>query len=105
LPELRRCVTAGEASRSDLVRRVIWLEGLTAAWMLIEATVAIASGVSARSLSLIAYGADSLIELASAGVVRWRLHLEMRRGMKFPESVERRASRIVGACCSRSRRT
>jgi len=41
---------AGEATRADLVRRAISLEGLTAAWMLIEATVAIGSGVSARSL-------------------------------------------------------
>jgi divalent metal cation (Fe/Co/Zn/Cd) transporter len=65
--------------------------------MLIEATVAIGSGVSARSLSLIAFGADSLIELASAGVVLWRLNLEMRLGVEFPESVERRASRIAGA--------
>ena len=65
--------------------------------MLIEATVAIGSGVSARSLSLIAFGADSLIELASAGVVLWRLTSEMRLGMEFPENVERRASRIAGA--------
>ena len=89
-------MTAGEASRSDLVLRAIWLEGLTAAWMLLEATVAIGAGVSAGSLSLIAFGADSLIELASAGVVLWRLNLEMRRGMEFPESIERRASRIAG---------
>jgi len=74
----------------------MWLAGLTAAWMLIEAAVAIGSGGSARSLSLIAFGADSLIELASAGVVLWRLNLEMRLGMEFPESVERRASRIGG---------
>ena len=65
--------------------------------MLIEATVAIGSGISARSLSLIAFGADSLIELASAGVVLWRLNSEMRRETEFPESVERRASRIGGA--------
>ena len=90
-------MTSAEPSRSDLVRRAIWLEGLTAAWMLIEATVAIGSGISARSLSLIAFGADSLIELASAGVVLWRLNSEMRRETEFPESVERRASRIGGA--------
>ena len=65
--------------------------------MLIEATVAIASGVSAGSLSLIAFGADSLIELASAGVVLWRLNLEMRQGVTFRETVERRASRFAGA--------
>ena len=65
--------------------------------MLIEAAVAIVSGVAAHSLSLIAFGADSLIELASAGVLLWRLEVEMRRGAEFSESVEKRASRIGGA--------
>jgi hypothetical protein len=32
--------------------------------MVVEAVVALASGVSARSLSLIAFGVDSLIELS-----------------------------------------
>jgi divalent metal cation (Fe/Co/Zn/Cd) transporter len=86
-----------EPSRSDLVRRAVRLEWLTAAWMLIEAAVAIGSGVVAHSLSLIAFGVDSLIELASAGVLLWRLHVEIRRGADFSEAVERRASRIGGA--------
>ena len=64
--------------------------------MLIEAAVALGSGVAANSLSLIAFGADSLIELASAGVLLWRLDIEMRRGAEFPESIEQRASRIGG---------
>lgn len=62
--------------------------------MLIEAVVAIGSGVAAHSLSLIAFGADSLIELASAGVLLWRLNVEVRRGGEFPEAIEHRASRI-----------
>jgi hypothetical protein len=91
VPELRH------AARSDLVRRAFRLEWLTAGWMLIEAAVAIASGAAANSLSLIAFGADSLIELASAGVLLWRLDVEIRRGAEFPETVEQRASRIGGA--------
>ena len=60
---------AAESLRSDLVRRAVRLEWLTAMWMLIEAAVAIGSGIAAHSLSLIAFGADSLIELASAAVL------------------------------------
>ena len=86
-----------ETTRPDLVRRAFRLEWLTAAWMVVEAAVAIGSGVAANSLSLIAFGADSLIELASAGVLLWRLDAEIRRGMEFPESIEQRASRIGGA--------
>jgi divalent metal cation (Fe/Co/Zn/Cd) transporter len=90
-------MAASEATRADLVRRAFRLEWLTAAWMLIEAAVALGSGVAAHSLSLIAFGVDSLIELASAGVLLWRLDVEMRRGAEFPESIEQRASRIGGA--------
>jgi hypothetical protein len=59
--------TIAKSARSDLVRRALRLEWLTAAWMLVEAAVAIGSGVAAHSLSLIAFGADSLIKLASTG--------------------------------------
>jgi divalent metal cation (Fe/Co/Zn/Cd) transporter len=86
-----------ETTRPDLVRRAFRLEWLTAAWMAVEAAVAIGSGVAANSLSLIAFGADSLIELASAGVLLWRLDAEIRRGAEFPESIEQRASRVGGA--------
>jgi divalent metal cation (Fe/Co/Zn/Cd) transporter len=64
---------------------------------MIEAAVAIGSGIAAYSLSLIAFGVDSLIELVSAGVLLWRLNVEMRKVVEFPESVERRASRTSGA--------
>lgn len=86
-----------KAARPDLVRRAFHLEWFTVGWMLIEAAVAIRSGVAAHSLSLIAFGADSLIELASAGVLLWRLNVEMRQGREFSESIEQRASRIGGA--------
>jgi divalent metal cation (Fe/Co/Zn/Cd) transporter len=51
----------------------------------------------AGSVVLTAFGLDSLIELASAGVLIWRLMLELRRGEHFSEEVERIASRIAGA--------
>src|SRR5258707_9412644 len=84
-------------SRADLVRRALRLEWLTAAWMAIEATVAIASGILAGSLSLIAFGADSLIELASAGVLLWRLQGELQQGVRFSHETERRASKNARA--------
>lgn len=65
--------------------------------MLVEAAVAIGSGMRAHSLSLLSFGADSVIELGSAGVLLWRLAVEIRTGSDFPEAVERRASRIAGA--------
>ncbi len=64
--------------------------------MLIEGAVAIGSGVAAHSLSLIAFGADSLIELASAGVLLWRLSVELKYGQGFSQAAERIASRVAG---------
>ena len=65
--------------------------------MAIEAAVAIGSGIAANSLSLIAFGADSIIELASAGVLLWRLRVEVQLGGKFSEETEYRARKIAGA--------
>jgi divalent metal cation (Fe/Co/Zn/Cd) transporter len=73
------------------------LEYLTIAWMAVEAVVAIASAADAGSLALLAFGIDSLIELASALVIVWRLNVELRRGQAFGERAERIASRIGAA--------
>jgi divalent metal cation (Fe/Co/Zn/Cd) transporter len=83
-------------SRTLLIRDAFRLEWLTIAWMTIEAAVALGSGIAAGSLTLIAFGADSVIELASAGVLVWRLTVEVRRGGTFSEAAEHRASRIAG---------
>ena len=86
-----------ETERAPLVREAFRLEYLTVGWLLIEAAVAIGAGIAARSITLLAFGVDSLIELASAGVLIWRLTVELRRGQSFAESAERLASRIGGA--------
>ena len=83
--------------RANLIRRAFRLEYLTFAWMIVEATVGIGAGLAAGSLVLTAFGIDSLIELASAGVLLWRLTVELRHGETFAESAERLASRIGGA--------
>ena len=82
--------------RAQLIARAFRLEWLTVAWMVIEAGVAIGSGIVARSVMLLAFGIDSVIELASAGVLLWRLTVELRHGRVFAETSERMASRIGG---------
>lgn len=84
------------AGRTDLVRQAFRLEYLTLAWMTVEAAVAVWSSIRANSVSLLAFGIDSVIELASACVLIWRLAVELRRGQTFAESAERTASRIGG---------
>jgi divalent metal cation (Fe/Co/Zn/Cd) transporter len=72
-------------SRTDLVRQAFWLEWLTIAWMVIEAAVALWSGFIANSITLVAFGLDSVIELISASVLVWRLNVELRHGQAFSE--------------------
>ncbi len=85
------------ADRVALVRRAFRLEWLTIGWMIVEAAVALTSGIAAGSLSVTAFGVDSVIELLSATVLIWRLSVEIRRGQVFAEEAEARASRIAGA--------
>jgi divalent metal cation (Fe/Co/Zn/Cd) transporter len=83
--------------RTAMIEQAFRLEYMTLAWMTVETVVAIGSGIAAGSLTLTAFGIDSLIELASAGVLVWRLTVELRHGQAFAENAERMASRIGGA--------
>jgi divalent metal cation (Fe/Co/Zn/Cd) transporter len=56
----------------------VTLEILTMCWMFVEGGLSIIAGISAHSTALIAFGADSVLELLSAGTVLWRLQLELR---------------------------
>jgi divalent metal cation (Fe/Co/Zn/Cd) transporter len=70
---------------------------LTIGWMVIEAGVAIGAGIRAGSGVLLAFGLDSVIELLSAGVLMWRLSVELRHGEAFSDRAERTAGRIAGS--------
>ena len=76
----------------------IRIEWISVGWMIVEAIVAIGAGVRAHSIALIAFGADSVVELAAGAILLWRLSVEAdgasgeRLGL-----VERRAERFVGA--------
>jgi divalent metal cation (Fe/Co/Zn/Cd) transporter len=82
--------------RAALTRRALRLEWLTVAWMIVEGAVAIGAGMAAASLTLTAFGLDSMIELASACVLIWRLNVELRDRQAFSELAERTASKIGG---------
>jgi len=60
-------------SRADSLRRGRVLEYLTLAWNLVEAVVAVGSGILAGSTALVGFGVDSVIESFSGAVLLWRL--------------------------------
>ncbi len=51
------------------LRRVAWLQSVTLAWMLLECAGSLYAAASAHSVALLAFGADSFVELLSAVVV------------------------------------
>lgn len=59
----------GETCRQQYDQQVMRLQIITVVWMLVECGVALAAAWSARSPALLAFGADSLVELLSATVV------------------------------------
>src|SRR5580704_9664583 len=50
-------------------RTIVSLQVVTLVWMLVECSVALFAAWQARSVSLLAFGSDSLVELISAAVV------------------------------------
>jgi divalent metal cation (Fe/Co/Zn/Cd) transporter len=59
---------------ASLHRRALCLEWFTVSWNIIEAIVAVGAGFIAGSTALVAFGADSGIEVTSAVVLLWRLY-------------------------------
>ena len=84
-------------THSSQLARGIQIEWLSAVWMVIEALVALLAGILAHSIALIAFGADSVIELVAGGALLFRLYVEANGGdAEGVERAERAASWIVG---------
>jgi len=70
MPELvqigSRTATCAPIRRSQLV---LWLQGVTLGWMVVECGVSLYAADAACSPALLAFGSDSLVELLSATVV------------------------------------
>jgi divalent metal cation (Fe/Co/Zn/Cd) transporter len=56
------------APKPQAITAVFWLQGITLAWMVLECAVSLYAASAAHSSALLAFGADSLIELLSATV-------------------------------------
>jgi divalent metal cation (Fe/Co/Zn/Cd) transporter len=82
--------------RPQALRRARLLNRVTIGWNVIEAVVALAAGVAAGSLGLVAFGLDSCVEVSGALVLAWRLAREQRTGCTQPD--DRRATRALAVC-------
>ncbi|MFI0352574.1 cation transporter [Actinomadura sp. 9N407] len=75
--------------RAVLARQVRLLVAATITYNVIEAVVAIVAGTIASSGALVAFGLDSVIEVASGAAVAWQF------SARTPELVERREQRAL----------
>lgn len=101
LAEMADAMGTGAASAAGgrhVQRIAVRLVIATMAYNLVEAGVALISGVSAGSLALVGFGFDSVIEVAAAGALLWRLDVEARGAARERiESTEQKVHRFVGA--------
>lgn len=70
-------------------RRAQVLAAASVAYNMLEAAVAIAAGLIAGSVALVAFGLDSVVEVSSGLVILWQFH------HRLPESRERQAERML----------
>lgn len=86
------------ARREQLHRRGLRLEWFAVAWNVIEGFVAIGAGLVTGSVSLVAFGADSFIEVISAIALLWRLRKAgPHASAEERGAAERRALYLVAA--------
>jgi divalent metal cation (Fe/Co/Zn/Cd) transporter len=81
--------------RARFVAHGLWLAYATVVAVTAEAVVALVAGLTAHSVALVGFGADSVIELASATAALWRLYSDGRPADR--PRVERRTRQIIGA--------
>jgi divalent metal cation (Fe/Co/Zn/Cd) transporter len=78
-------------------RIALWLVGATLAYNVIEAAIALLAGVRARSIALVGFGLDSVIECAAAIFLLWRLSKEAAGAdHEAVERSERQVRHFVG---------
>lgn len=75
-------------ARAEVIRHGRNLEYLTIGWNSLEAVAAIGAGIFARSIALVGFGFDSVIESLSGTIVLWRLFTGEHR--------EKIALRLIG---------
>ena len=76
-----------------MLRYARLLLAITILYNVVEGVIALWSGIAAASIALVAFGADSYIEVAAASLVLWRLGIE---DQEYAEAAEQRIIRFIG---------
>ena len=71
MQKINHSLTSKQADR--LLRRGLLLEYLTLGWNVVGTAIVIAAALPTRSIALVGFGLDSLIEIGASTVVVWQL--------------------------------
>lgn len=93
---MQTMATSAAEQRSEALLRARRLTMLTLVWVGAEALLGLVSAWRACSVSLAAFGLDSLIELASAAVVLWRVGREANPQQRA--HAEKVSLRVAAVC-------
>jgi divalent metal cation (Fe/Co/Zn/Cd) transporter len=88
------CVSAPTPTDPQARRWAWWLTTATIGWNSLEAVIAMVGGILAGSIALVGFGLDSVVEVASAVVIVWRLS-QRTTDYAAQERAERRAVRLI----------
>ncbi len=88
-------ITKERLYKTGLRRKALLLVWIGELWNVLEAGVALWSGIKAGSVALVAFGLDSFIELFAGGVLIWHLSREWQE-QEHEEAAEKKAQRLVG---------
>lgn len=83
------------ATRKKLFKKGLYLEYFTVAYNLIEAALSLLFGSLAKSIALVGFGLDSIVESLSGMILIWRLHQHGKISEEEEERVEKKAQKFV----------
>src|ERR1041385_3087136 len=89
-------VVTNQEARVELLSSGRKLEYFTIGWHLLEGGISVAAGLAAGSLSLVGFGVDSLIELASGMAMLWRIRVDHK--VEQRERNEMLTLKFIGWC-------
>jgi divalent metal cation (Fe/Co/Zn/Cd) transporter len=84
------------ATRQQIALRGKRLEYFTIAWNSLEGLIAVVAGAISSSISLVGFGIDSFIEVASGSMLLWRMAVDT--DVKHRGRNEKLSLRTVGVC-------
>ncbi len=81
---------------AQLYKKALQVEFFNVGYNMGEAVVALLAGKAAKSIALIGFGFDSIVESLSGFILIWRLTRHGKMSGKDEEKIERMATKFVG---------